>query len=159
MKKSAATKIQETITTPSNSDVVYIEFLEDLQSISEDQTLSNIEKYDEVCSLVDDMREFLNDSVNIEKLKNGPFIGLEDIGETSDVEKQAHDTWYNEQIDNLNYEISLIDNELENLNQQNETVKSSSLTRGINARKIRELELEKKPLVTRLAVYKAKLSS
>jgi hypothetical protein len=203
-------------------------FLNELKSILSDQALSDTEKYDEVCSLVDDWRDMQEpkpatvgwdytispnttttsidadlyskireayyaenditeasfDTMSIsaqtthrkkisaayseaakenareavvEKFKNGPFGRIQVADEEINVDAQYD--WYHEQITDISYELSLLDNELTSLGKQNDMVNASSSTKTLNERRIRELELEKKPLEAKLTNYKTKISA
>lgn len=85
-------KVTETETPPKTRDEVALQFLKELKEIFEEQTLTNEDMVLEVCSLIDEWREYVknNDDISYPELAND-YIPVLKASEDNNTSIIAHD--------------------------------------------------------------------
>jgi len=109
--------------------------LSELQIILNEQTLSDIEKVKKVCSL-------------IENYSNLEFAEIDDTAEKN---------WYQEQILNLDEQISFLQAELDGLIKQGSMLNETSIIKIQNDARLKQLDLDKRILENKKQSYSNKL--
>lgn len=128
-----AIKMKEKKTNNTEEKASFI--LSELQIILNEQTLSDIEKVKKVCSL-------------IENYSNLEFAEIDDTAEKN---------WYQEQILNLDEQISFLQAELDGLIKQGSMLNETSIIKIQNDVRLKQLDLDKRILENKKESYSNKL--
>jgi len=128
-----AMKMKEKKTNNPEEKASFI--LSELQIILNEQTLSDIEKVKKVCSL-------------IENYSNLEFAEIDDTAEKN---------WYQEQILNLDEQISFLQAELDGLIKQGSMLNETSIIKIQNDARLKQLDLDKRILENKKQSYSNKL--
>jgi len=131
-------KIQAPQTNSEVRKIVDEDFVNRIKYILQEQTFTDSERINEVCSLVDEWRTA--------------------IQAPESIQQEIEFAWFCEQVENLSYSINTIDEQVRVLREQNNLVSAVSITRARNDANIRELELERNGLQKKLNTYNEKLS-